>query len=95
MESQEEAEAGKAPASPTLPSFKGRLITTDSDCDSDKDLWVGCDRCKKWRVVPKSMEAEVKAQPPESLWFCTMIRGRTCDDPQQQSEEEEEDGICS
>ncbi len=33
-----------------------------------------CDRCQKWRALPKSMQAEVEA---EALWVCTMSRGIT------------------
>jgi hypothetical protein len=35
-------------------------------------FWVACDRCKKWRNLPKEVEEEVKASDP---WFCTMFPG--------------------
>ena len=77
MESLEEAEAGKAPASPTLPSFKGRLITTDSDCDSDKDLWVGCDRCKACQMPPPPHNQRAAPEPGRSLPPDRGVEGRS------------------
>jgi hypothetical protein len=32
-------------------------------------FWANCDRCKKWRHLPKEIEEEVAAADP---WYCTM-----------------------
>jgi hypothetical protein len=58
----------------------------DEDEDESDDMWevvhwVQCDRCSKWRIVPKRVPSRIK------FWECKMRydeeRGRqtTCDDP--------------
>lgn len=36
--------------------------------------WIQCDRCDKWRIVPRPIQPET--------WECTMRRGTTCADPE-------------
>ena len=50
------------------------------------NFWAQCDRCKKWRHLPESMQDEVDAA---ELWFCTMAPGITCDDLQDPAAERE------
>eukprot|EP00232_Nephroselmis_pyriformis_P009501 CAMPEP_0182881104 /NCGR_PEP_ID=MMETSP0034_2-20130328/16974_1 /TAXON_ID=156128 /ORGANISM="Nephroselmis pyriformis, Strain CCMP717" /LENGTH=416 /DNA_ID=CAMNT_0025014127 /DNA_START=198 /DNA_END=1445 /DNA_ORIENTATION=- len=44
--------------------------------------WVACDRCNKWRSIPKDVHATLK---PEDNWYCEMNTGKfnTCDAEQE------------
>ncbi|KAL6760108.1 hypothetical protein V8C86DRAFT_2561061 [Haematococcus lacustris] len=45
----------------------------------DKQGWVECSLCEKWRQVPLSVADEVAASDAD--WYCSMRPGTTCDTP--------------
>jgi len=48
------------------------------------DTWVQCDRCDKWRQIP--------TEPEEGKeWYCSMIEGKSCEDPEDSYDDEEDD----
>ncbi len=43
-------------------------------------LWLQCESCSKWRVVPKEMNDEFAGT--ERQWYCRMLPDITCDTPE-------------
>ena len=82
-------ETRKSPESTDLPHFddsNGQNLNDTRELE-DAERWVQCDRCLKWRLLPKSVKMD---KLPEH-WYCELnihdpLRDR-CDAPEQTYEE--------
>lgn len=44
-----------------------------------EDLWLGCEACQQWRIVPQDMYSEFANT--NRHWYCNMLPGITCETP--------------
>ena len=66
---------------------KGKSKSEESGDDEDNGVWVQCDDCSKWRLLPSSVQT---SELPKH-WYCNMNvydpDRNTCDAPEQTAQE--------
>mmetsp|Transcript_24074 Transcript_24074/g.54014 ORF Transcript_24074/g.54014 Transcript_24074/m.54014 type:complete len:480 (-) Transcript_24074:158-1597(-) len=69
-------------------SYRPRSGTENSlhsdDSEGEDDLWVGCDGCGKWRIVPPGIKID-----QAKSFYCNMLEGFDCDVPEEPWDKEE------
>jgi hypothetical protein len=81
-ESEEEEQPAVASQKPVATGHTKKKKTEEKE--EVEACWVQCDKCAKWRALPK--ETDLKRLP--DIWTCNLFETLTCDTPEESFEKE-------